>query len=187
LDEPDTFLNPAWCIDYLNNLNKYGGEPKSSQIVMTTHSPLTFAGLDKNEVVIMERGRDNQIYSQHPFHAPKGMGFQAILTSDFFGLRSTLDRDTLEKLDRKRFLSLKEKRTKKEDEELSSLDIQLGKLDFAKATRDPLYLEFIKAMTKAQEENPDIKNATPVKADWKLRKQVAIDITKKLKGKYPIE
>lgn len=187
LDEPDTFLNPAWCIDYLNNLSKYGGEPTNSQIVMTTHSPLTFAGLDKNEVVIMERGRDDQIYSQHPFHAPKGMGFQAILTSDFFGLRSTLDRDTLEKLDRKRFLSLKEERTKKEDEELSSLDIQLGKLDFAKATRDPLYLEFIKAMTKVQEENPDIKNATPVKADWKLRKQVATDITKKLKEKYPIK
>jgi predicted ATPase len=187
LDEPDTYLNPAWCLDYLENLRKYGVEPLDSQIIMTTHNPLTFAGLDKNEVVIMERGRDNQIYSQHPFHAPKGMGFQAILTSDFFGLRSTLDRDTLEKLDRKRFLSLIEERTKKEDEELSILDMQLGKLDFAKATRDPLYLEFIKAMTKAQEENPDIKNAIPVKADWKLRKQVATDIAKKLKEKYQIE
>ena len=122
-----------------------------------------------------------------PIHSPKGMGFQAILTSEFFGLRSTLDRDTLEKLDRKRFLSLKAKRSKKEDEELSRLDMQLGKLDFAKATRDPLYLEFIKAITRAQEENPDIKNATPATADWKLRKQISIDIAKKLKEKYSIE
>jgi predicted ATPase len=187
LDEPDTYLNPAWCLDYLDNLRKYGVEPLDSQIIMTTHNPLTFAGLEKNEVVIMERGRDNQIYSQHPFHAPKGMGFQAILTSDFFGLRSTLDRDTLEKLDRKRFLSLKDERTKGEDEELSSLNLQLGSLDFAKATRDPLYLEFIRAMTKAQEENPDIRSAIPVKADWKLRKQIATDIAKKLKEKNTID
>ena len=67
LDEPDTFLNPAWCLDYLNNLYKYGGEPTSSQIIMTTHSPLTFAGLDKNEVIILECGRDDQIFSQHPY------------------------------------------------------------------------------------------------------------------------
>jgi len=183
LDEPDTYLNPAWCLDYLNNLRKYGVEPINSQIILTTHNPLTFAGLDKNEVVILERGRDNKIYSQHPFNAPRGMGFQAILTSEFFGLRSTLDRDTMEMLDRKRFLSLKENRTGEENEELAILDIKLGNLDFSKATRDPLYLEFIKAMTKAQEEKPELKHAVPDKADWKLRKKVAEDIAKKIKEK----
>ena len=38
-----------------------------------------------------------------------------------------------------------------------------------------------------QEENPDIRNATPVKADWKLRKQISTDIAKKLKEKHSIE
>ena len=183
LDEPDTYLNPAWCLDYLENLRKYGVEPPNSQIIMTTHSPLTFAGLDRNEVVIMERGRDNQIYCQHPFNAPKGMGFQAILTSDFFGLRSTLDRATLEKLDKKRYLSLKTDKSKEDIQELEVLNKELENLDFAKSTRDPLYIEFIRAMTKAQEGDPSIKNAIPTKVDWNLRKEIAKDIVKKLKDK----
>jgi predicted ATPase len=73
LDEPDTHLNPAWCLDYLDNLRKYGAEPPNSQIIMTTHSPLTFAGMDKNEVVVMERGTDGRIFAEHPTTAPNGV------------------------------------------------------------------------------------------------------------------
>jgi predicted ATPase len=83
IDEPDTHLNPAWCLDYLDNLLEFGGEPPNSQIIMTTHSPLTFAGLNQNEVVVLERNEDGTIRSQHPISAPRGMGFQAILTSIF--------------------------------------------------------------------------------------------------------
>lgn len=183
LDEPDTHLNPSWCLDYLENLRRYGVEPPNSQIIMTTHSPLTFAGLDRNEVVILEREEDGQISSQHPATPPKGMGFQAILTSDFFGMRSTLDRDTLALLDEKRKLGLKEDKTDEDRKKLAELDVQLGKLDFSKAARDPLYLEFIKAITKAQEENPDISEAVPDKADWRLRKEIAQEIARKLAAK----
>ena len=183
LDEPDTHLNPSWCLDYLENLRKYGVEPPNSQIIMTTHSPLTFAGLDRNEVVILEREGDGQISSQHPISSPKGMGFQAILTSDFFGMRSTLDRETLALLDEKRKLGLKEDKTDEDRKKLTELDVQLGRLDFSKAARDPLYLEFIKAITKAQEDNPDISEAVPDKADWRLRKEIAHEIASKLAGK----
>jgi predicted ATPase len=104
LDEPDTHLNPAWCLDYLDNLRKYGAEPPNSSVIMSTHSPLTFGGMDRNEVVIMQRGANGKIFAEHPTSAPKGMGFAAILTSDYFGLRSTLDKDTLKKIDEKREL-----------------------------------------------------------------------------------
>jgi predicted ATPase len=180
LDEPDTYLNPAWCLDYLQNLRKYGVEPPKSQVIMTTHSPLTFAGLESNEVVIMEQEADGRIVSQHPISAPKGMGFQAILTSDFFGLRSTLDRETLAKLDEKRELALKEEKTDVDRKRLAELDEELGRLDFSKSARDPLYLEFIRAMTAAQEEHPNIAEAAPDKADWRLRKEIARDIVTKL-------
>jgi predicted ATPase len=66
LDEPDTHLNPAWCLDYLDNLRTYGAEPPNSQIVMTTHSPLTFAGMDKNEVVVVERNLGGKVFAEHP-------------------------------------------------------------------------------------------------------------------------
>jgi predicted ATP-binding protein involved in virulence len=90
LDEPDTHLNPAWAVNYLANLQKYGIEPPNSQVLMTTHSPLVFAGLLKEEVVILEQDKKGNVKSTHPTSHPRGMGFAAILTSRFFGLRSSL-------------------------------------------------------------------------------------------------
>jgi len=183
LDEPDTHLNPAWCLDLLKNLKEYGVDPEQSQILITTHNPLTFAGLDKHEVVIVDKNSDGSIYSYHPTSAPKGMGFQAILTSDFFKLRSTLDRDTLQLLDEKRELGIKENKTDNDRQRLSDLNLQLGRLDFSHSARDPLYLEYIRAMTEAQKDNPAIADATPDHESWEVRKRIAANIAKKLANK----
>lgn len=180
LDEPDTHLNPAWCLDYLDNLRKYGANLDTSQIIMTTHSPLTFAGLEKNEVVILQRERDGSIRAEHPITSPRGMGFSAILTSDYFGLRSTLDRPTLEKLDLKRALGLKANKTDEDLKLLTQLDQELGRLDFSNSVRDPLYQEFVRAITQAQVENPDLAHASPSMEEWRVRKDVAADIAKRL-------
>ena len=180
LDEPDTHLNPAWCLDLLANLRKYGVEPRTSQILVTTHSPLTFAGLEKEEVVILERQSDDRIISFHPTTAPKGMGFSAILTSELFGLRAALDPETLTKLDSKRELALKEPKTDEDRIELAKLNEELGQLDFSKSARDPLYLEYIRAITEAQEEEPSLKESAPDTDKWRLRKQIARDLAKKL-------
>ncbi len=180
LDEPDTHLNPAWCLDLLANLRKYGVEPLNSQILVTTHSPLTFAGLEKQEVVIIERETDDRIISFHPTSNPKGMGFSAILTSELFGLRAALDPETLTKLDAKRELALKEPKTDEDRIELARLNEELGKLDFSKSARDPLYLEYIRAITEAQEEQPLLKESAPEKDKWRLRQHIAQDLAKKL-------
>jgi len=180
LDEPDTHLNPAWCLDYLDNLRNYGAEPPNSQIIMTTHSPLTFGGMDKNEVVVMERGADGKVFAEHPTSAPKGMGFAAILTSDFFGLRSTLDKDTLKKIDDKRDLALKPDKTDDDRKKLAELNDELGKLDFSHAVRDPLYEEFIRAITAATKENPSLKEPAPPPDMWRKRQEIAKDIAERL-------
>jgi predicted ATPase len=180
LDEPDTHLNPAWCLDLLDNLRTYGVNPENSQLILTTHSPLTFAGLDENEVVIMDRRSDGSIHSQHPINPPKGMGFQAILTSDFFRLRSTLDKETLAKLDEKRELALKDEKTDIDRARLAELDHELGRLDFSHSARDPLYLEYIRAMTEEQSKNPDISSATPNIVDWEKRKRLAGRIAQRI-------
>jgi predicted ATPase len=182
MDEPDTHLNPAWCLDYLDNLEKYGGKPENSQVIMTTHSPLTFAGLEKNEVVIIERESNGQIHADHPVSSPKGMGFSAILTSDFFELRSALDRETLEKLDEKRELGLKTDKTDADRVRLAQLNEELGKLDFSHAARDPLYLEFIRAVTRAQRENPELAPPAPPADMWKKRQEIAKDVVERLQA-----
>lgn len=180
LDEPDTHQNPAWCLDYLRNLKEYDAEPENCQIIMTTHSPLTFAGLEKEEVVILEQLENGNVYSYHPSSSPIGMGVNAILTSDFFGMRSALDRKTLFDLDRKRELAFKENRSDKEDEEFNDLINALGKLDFSKDARDPLYLEYLKAIDVAQNENPQLKQPAPDSITWEKRKQISKEISKRL-------
>jgi predicted ATPase len=180
LDEPDTHLNPAWCLDYLDNLRTYGAEPPNSQIIMTTHSPLTFAGMDKNEVVVMERNAEGKIFAEHPTSAPKGMGFAAILTSDFFGLRSTLDRDTLKKIDTKRELASKPNKTNEDRKELEKINNELGKLDFSHTVRDPLYEEFVRAITAATKDKPEPKKPAPKAEMWRERQKIAKDIAERL-------
>jgi predicted ATPase len=180
LDEPDTHLNPAWCLDYLDNLRTYGAEPPNSQIIMTTHSPLTFAGMEKNEVVVLERREDGKIFADHPTSAPKGLGFAAILTSDFFGLRSTLDKETLKKIDAKRELASKANKSDDDLKTLAAMNDELGKLDFSRAVRDPLYEEFIRAMTAAAKDNPALKKSAPRSDMWRKRQEIAKDIAKQL-------
>lgn len=187
LDEPDTHLNPVWCLDYLSNLRKYGVEPPNSQILITTHSPLTFAGLEKQEVVVLERQKDEHIVASHPASHPRGMGFAAILTSEVFGLRSALDRETLRRIDRKREIAFKDERTDAERQELERLNEELGRLDFTTAVRDPLYREYVEAMTHIQAEHPELAEPKPTIEMWKVRKQIAEDIAKRLLNEGIVE
>jgi predicted ATPase len=184
LDEPDTHLNPAWCLDYLSILDKYGGGLKNSQIIMTTHSPLVFAGLDKNEVIILQRrGDPTRIEAEHPASSPKGMGIAAILTSEFFGMRSALDRETQELLDEKRQLAALEERTQTQEKRLAELNSIISKLDFTNSVRDPLYLEFVHAMSEVEAEEPETASVILSPEALERRRQLAVKALRALKEK----
>lgn len=154
LDEPDTHQNPAWCLDYLRNLKEYGAEPPNSQIIMTTHNPLTFAGLEKEEVVILEETEEGNIFSYHPSTAPKGMGVEAILTSEFFGLQAAMDKDTYEKLQKKRELEAQLQQKKLDPagkRKLEELSKELEPLGYNRTEGDPLYQKFLNAIALRKE------------------------------------
>lgn len=151
LDEPDTHLNPAWKLGYLNLLKDVVGEQETSQFIICTHDPLLIGGLSRTQVQIFEKDDNGNIITSPPEHDPKGMGVAALLTSELFGLRSTLDPETQEKVDRKRELSLKDELTKTEKEEMQSLSDELGTLDYTRTIRDPLYDKFVRAMMKREE------------------------------------
>lgn len=93
LDEPDTHLNPRWCVDYLNYLKSFVGQNSEGQdnshIVFTTHNPLAIAELVKEQVQILYRQPGARtVHAENPAMDPKGMGFAGIVTSDMFGLGS---------------------------------------------------------------------------------------------------
>ena len=152
LDEPDTHLNPAWSVQYLEFLDRFVQNRDSCHIVMASHDPLVFARLCKDQVRIMRRNQAGYAEADVPMNDPRGMGVQAILTSDLFGLHSTLDPATQKDLDRQRQLAHGDAPlTLEEEKELASLNDRLRPLGFSKTIRDPLYQMFVNAWTKRED------------------------------------
>ncbi|MEO6892678.1 MAG: AAA family ATPase [Ktedonobacteraceae bacterium] len=159
LDEPDTHLNPAWGIQYLEFIRLVVGELPKSQILMATHNPLVISSLERLEVRIMRRDDESgQVYSVIPEESPRGMGIAGILTSDLFGLRSTLDIPTQRLVDERRELAAQDDLTSQQRARLRDLNQQLEGLDFSITTLpDPLYHDFVNAMTR--HEDPAIRDS----------------------------
>ena len=79
------------------------------------------------------------------------MGVAAILTSDLFRLRSTLDPKTQADLDRQRILAMKSELSPAEEEEMRRLKEDLRGRGFDQTIRDPLYHQFLKAWTELED------------------------------------
>lgn len=100
LDEPDTHLNPAWGLEYLDNLRRIGEIDKNSHTILTTHDPLLVAGLVKEEIRVMNRSLNGKIIAVEPEENPRGTGVARVLTSELYGLESQLDKFSLRVLKR---------------------------------------------------------------------------------------
>lgn len=157
LDEPDTHLNPAWSMEYINflqevagfNLNTEKGSKEgvdNSHIVLATHDPIVISTLKKGQIQIMKRDEnDLKVFATPPLYEPKGMGFSGILMSDMFGLRSDLDPQTLESLDEHAILLAKVERSPAEETRYKELQTELDKAGFLEAYSDPYFSAFVKA------------------------------------------
>ncbi len=151
LDEPDTHLNPSWSTQYLEFLDRFIRGRDSCHIIMSSHDPLVFAGLKRDQVRIFRRDAEGRAVAELPDNDPRGMGVAAILTSDLFRMRSTLDPKTQGELDRQRILAVKEALTPEEETELREIKIRLWNLGLDQTIRDPLYEQFVKAWTAQQD------------------------------------
>lgn len=151
LDEPDTHLNPRWCVDYLNYLKSFVGQSSEGQdnshIVLTTHNPLAIAELVKEQVQILYREAGSRtVRAENPAVDPKGMGFAGIVTSDMFGLGTSLDKATNADLLALHQLSTQQTPLSDADRaELVEIRTRLEGLDFNFASRDRLEQEYLRA------------------------------------------
>ena len=132
--------------------------------MLTTHNPLAIAELVKEQVQILYRQQDTRtVRAENPAVDPKGMGFAGIVTSDMFGLGTSLDKTT-----NKDLLTLHQLSTQKEplsDFELAKL-VQIREnlegLDFNFASRDRLEQEYLRArFDLATDNNIDGAIVTP--------------------------
>lgn len=161
LDEPDTHLNPAWQLTYLDLIREWteiAADEDSCQIIMTSHNPLTIAALEAKEVRVMSRDRAGDVSVGPPAIDPKGLGFAGVLT-DIFGLSSSLDRPTQELIDRRNKLAREEDLTPALAREFEAIKEELRHLGFLYEERDKLYSEFLRQLD--QVELADVEPLTP--------------------------
>jgi predicted ATPase len=151
LDEPDTHLNPRWSVDYISYLKQFIAsgtkQEETSHILLTTHNPLAIAELDREQVQILrmtKKDGQRQIVACYPEMAPRGMGYAAIVTSDMFGIASSLDLPTQELLETQRAFAAKETLTDQEQQDLDRINAQLDRLGFRFFHPDDEYSRYLR-------------------------------------------
>jgi predicted ATP-dependent endonuclease of OLD family len=146
LDEPDTHLNPTWSWEY-NKLLKnslHSEQLQDSTVLIATHDPVLISGLTREQVLIAKN--ENGILSyDHPHRNPRGQGVANLLTSEFFGLPSSLDLETQEMMDERLKLAYKSGAlTIDEKNRLKKLNVYLDELSLTISERDEDYKDFLK-------------------------------------------
>ena len=163
LDEPDTHLNPKWSVDYIDYLNKFvtsgsKGE-NNSHIVLTTHNPIAIAELTRDQVQILSRDDETRTIESHkPHYDPQGMGYAGIITSDMFGLGSSLDKRTQKRLETYRALASIENKTKFEELRFQVISEWLDNDRFSMSQRDDDYERYIKIRNSLLKEQSGMDN-----------------------------
>ena len=164
-------------MEFLDNVV---GRPASTQIILNTHDPLMIGSLKKEEVRIFKREKDGKVIVEEPEIDPRGLGVEGILTSELFGLPTTIDEVTQSKLDERNKLLVKQQKgilTEKELEKLRNLYNELDELGFSNTFRDPLYQKFIVAYKTR------LKNASKTsytKDDLINQNKIALEILEEL-------
>ena len=180
LDEPDTHLNPIWKWRYLEFLDKVVERHETTQIILNTHDPLVIGGLKKEEVRIFRTTADGKLNVEPPEFDPRGLGVEGILTSELFGLPTTLDEPTKAILDARNNLLVKQQTQQLTDEEqiqLRNIFSELENLGFSNTFRDPLYQKFIVAYKQRVKDETKMRYT---KEDIEKQNQIAFEILEEL-------
>ena len=129
IDELENHLHPAWKLRIVDSLKS--AFPRV-QFIITTHDPLCLRGFGSGEVALLRRSsdenRDTVVLQSLP--AVSDMRIDQILTSSFFGLRSTVD-PAIEILFDEYYLLLEQEQMldENERERLDQLKIEIARYD----------------------------------------------------------
>ncbi len=141
VDEIATHLHPTWKLRIVSTLRQF--LPRM-QFIATTHDPLSLRGLADGEVVVMRRDARGRSMAITDLPSVAGLRADQLLTSEFFGLSSTLDPAYQRLFEKTYALRRRDDRTPEEDQELDVLRASLDALGMMGRTRrERLMLEAI--------------------------------------------
>lgn len=147
LDEPDTHLNPQWSWDYPSMLTEAFDveQRRRSTVLIATHTPIMISGMTSDQVLLAHLPSDGGPAFTRPRRHPRGQGIANLLcSSEFFGLPSSLDKETQKLLDERLGISVKEALTDADRARLKTLNAQLEMVSPGISERDPEYVAFLR-------------------------------------------
>lgn len=161
IDEIDLHLHPKWQWEVVEALRTLF--PRMS-FIATTHNPITLLGANAGEVAVIDRG-ENGLSRAELRDIPRGTNAEELLTGPWFGLPSTVDRDTLRLLDEQRELL----RTSRDAGRLAEVDAEL-----AQRLRRPhaVGVEREAEAILAQERHRRLKDLTPEEREAHRRRAI---------------
>lgn len=122
IDELGNHFHPAWRLQCLPALREaFPG----AQIIYSTHDPLCLRGLKEGEVAVLRRDKLNHIYALENLPAVSKLRVEQLLTSEHFGMRSTVDPELETKIQDYEELLSKPDRTAEEEQSLAELVAEL--------------------------------------------------------------
>jgi len=132
IDELGAHLHPRWRMRIVDSLRKAF---RRVQFIVSTHDPLCLRGLENDEAIVLRRTSRRRIYAVPDLPPLKGMRVDQILTSEYFGLDSTMD-PTVERKYREmyRLLALREP-TPKQVTRIASIREELAPFEVPGVTR----------------------------------------------------
>lgn len=159
IDELGNHFHPAWrlqCVSALRNAFP------QVQFIYSTHEPLCLRGLHEGEVAVLMRDRQRQIYALEELPPVDRLRVDQLLSSEHFGLRSTVDPAMEVRIKEYETLMAKAERSEDEEQTLKAAIDWLADARYLGATRrERLALQLI--------DNEGSVPAIPVKARVKAQ------------------
>lgn len=132
IDEMGNHFHPGWRMRIVGALRQAF---PSVQFIFSTHDPLCLRGLVQGEVAVLKRDKTGRVYAMENLPAVDRLRVDQLLTSEHFGLQSSVDPALQEEMDRYERLVQLEHRNADEETELTELTKKLTEGRFLGATR----------------------------------------------------
>lgn len=153
LDELGAHLHPRWRMRIVGNLRK--AFPRV-QFLVSTHDPLCLRGLEDGEAVVFRRTSLGRIYQVPELPPLKGLRVDQLLTSEYFGLDTTMDPEIEELFRRLYYLLAVRTPTPKQQSEIATLRERLAPHEAHGTTRrERRLLEILDRELARVDQEPD--------------------------------
>jgi predicted ATP-dependent endonuclease of OLD family len=153
MDEPDAHMNPRWKYNIKTIIDDVLKQSKNAQALIATHDPLVINGVSKDFIRIFERDDEGYTKVVKPETNTEGMGIDGLLQSEYYGLKTSYDKQTTDNFIRRQKLFEKlidNKINDSERNELRRLTEQIGSMPISTNTIDFLYDDFIREFRKTK-------------------------------------